>query len=215
MCSLGSNGEYQRTLLGLARIYERGGEPGEIAPIAAMAFLQFWGAPEELSEFRDRLAALEEWWTERTPLVFEWPRVLENEVEAVQDREASDGISTARGRYETLVSIARRAEQDIQEGGYEFDRETRTIKELKQPQADGRLPRGPRRDLLSQSVQEWCGVLMEVFPDGQRWPKRNSKELRDEIRDLLSRRFHPSLLGTERGSRIHSAVNSYLNPDRH
>jgi hypothetical protein len=36
--------------------------------------------------------------------------------------------------------------------------------------------------------------------------------VRVEVRRILLERFHPDLLGVEAGQRIHSAINSALNP---
>ena len=154
-----------------------------------VAYTQRYGSSEELDQRGMELGSLVEWWASRGPYV------------SPEDKDAIEGLSRGLDRLRDIWITAEVVEKALAAHGYEFDPSTRLIKEI----AKGR--RGKKRALLSRTVTT---VFDKLTDDG--WPRSNTAEVRQEIRRILSDRFHPDLLGIEAGKPIHSAINSALNP---
>jgi len=159
-----------------------------------VAFLTRYGCMKELEEKGLALAAVLDWWVCLGP--FTQPA----------DRDAIDSLESAKERLEELFCVADAVERHLERGGYQFDRETRRISRMKKPGKPARS-----MDLVS----EWAVRAFDLMTDKQGWPRRNTKEVREAIRSRLADNVNPDLLGTGRGSRIHSALNAHLNPERH
>ena len=154
-----------------------------------VAYTQRYGSSEELDQRGMELGSLVEWWASRGPYV------------SPEDKNAIEGLSRGLDRLREIWITAEVVEKALAADGYEFDPSTQLIKEI----AKGR--RGKKRALLSRTVTT---VFDKLTDDG--WPRSNTAEVRQEIRRILSDRFHPDLLGIEAGKPIHSAINSALNP---
>lgn len=159
-----------------------------------VAFLTRYGSMTELEEKGLALDAVLRWWVCLGPHL------------QPADQDAVRALESAKERLKELWCMADEVERSLERAGYQFDRETRRILSMKKPGKPA-----PRKDLVS----EWAVRIFELMTDKQGWPRRNTREMRETIRSRLADKVHPDLLGTGKGSRIHSALNAHLNPERH
>ena len=153
-----------------------------------VAFVQRYGTTEEVHKRGMELGAFISWWSQLGPSL------------SPEDLEAVRHLEAALDRLREVYTTAEITESHLSKAGYGFDEKTRLVKET----ATGR--RGPKRTLLSKTV-------VSVFDElPEEWGRINSADVRVEVRRILLERFHPDLLGVEAGQRIHSAINSALNP---
>ena len=151
----------------------------------AVAFVQRYGTAAELDARGRELYGLSEWWARRGPHV------------SGEDRDAIEGLGVALEQIMWLHATADVIEEQLKRAGYVFDTKSRLIREI----AEGR--RGRKRTLLRDSV---------VAEFDRLGGERNTAEIRETIRQILSDRFHPDHLGPHVGEPIHSAINAALNP---
>ena len=193
MPSLDERSRYNRHESALAAQAEHGMMGGSLWE--DVAFLTRYGGVEELEGKGLALAAVLDWWACLGPHA------------QPADVDAIGSLESAKERLKELWLVAEAVERDLVERwGYNFDRETRRIMRMKEPGEPARS-----KDLVS----EWAVRIFDLMTEKQGWPKRNTKEARDEIRSRLADKVHPDLLGTGKGERIHSALNAHLNPERH
>lgn len=159
-----------------------------------VAFLIRWGTHDELWARLQQLRAEADWWCQRGPHL------------QSADVEAVDGLEAASDRLHELACEAEIVEARLSDRGYEFDVGSRRIKKMKESGE-----RGPKTDLVS----EWAARIFDLLTDKHGWEERNTREIREEIRQRLADKVHPSRLDTGRRSPIWSAVNSRLYPNRH
>ena len=160
----------------------------------AVAFLTRYGCMEELEEKGLALAAVLDWWVCLGPYL------------RPADLDATHSLELVKERLKELWCLADEVERDLERRGYVFDSETRRVLRMKEPGKPGR-----RKDLVS----EWAVRMFDLMTDKQGCPRGNTKEVREAIRSRLADKVHPDLLGTGKGSRIYSALNAHLNPERH
>ena len=174
-------------------------EEGSLDEVEALHFLRRFGGAKQLNEFLESGARVLE--------LCPWAGLTDDEAAQFQD-----GFRAVSERVRNLYDTAERIESDLRARGWEFNAETKTLK-----QATGKA--GRKRDLFNELVREEYeryqtknknkpGVKNKNKPG----VKENTQEVRDHIAKLLAHIFHPSVNNPRPRGPIANAINTHLNP---
>ena len=159
-------------------------EEGSLDEVEALHFLRRFGGAKRLNEFLESGARVLE--------LCPWAGLTDDEAAQFQD-----GFRAVSERVRNLYDTAERIESDLRARGWEFNAETKTLK-----QATGKA--GRKRDLFNKRVREEYERHHTLHG--------NTQEVRDHIATLLAHIFHPSVNDPRPRGPISNAINTHLNP---
>ena len=159
-------------------------EEGSLDEVEALHFLRRFGGAKRLNEFLESGTRVLE--------LCPWNGLTDDEAAQFQD-----GFRAVSERVYNLYDIAERIESDLRARGWEFNAETKTLK-----QATGKA--GRKRDLFNKLVREEYERHHTLHG--------NTQEVRDHIAKLLAHIFHPSVNNPRPRGPISNAINTHLNP---
>ena len=164
-------------------------EEGSLDEVEALHFLRRFGGAKRLNEFLEVGTRVLE--------LCPWAGLTDDEAAQFQD-----GFRAVSERVRNLYDTAERIESDLRARGWEFNAETKTLK-----QATGKA--GRKRDLFNKRVREEYERHQTKNKPGV---KENTQEVRDHIANLLAHIFHPSVNDPRPRGPISNAINTHLNP---
>ena len=159
-------------------------EEGSLDEVEALHFLRRFGGAKRLNEFLASGARVLE--------LCPWAGLTDDEA-----AQFLDSVRTVLERVSDLYDTAERIESDLRARGWEFNAETKTLK-----QATGKA--GRKRDLFNELVREEYERHHTLHG--------NTQEVRDHIATLLAHIFHPSVNNPRPRGPISNAINTHLNP---
>jgi hypothetical protein len=166
-------------------------EEGSLDEVEALHFLRRFGGAKRLNEFLESGARVLE--------LCPWAGLTDDEAAQFQD-----GFRAVSERVRNLYDTAERIESDLRARGWEFNAETKTLK-----QATGKA--GRKRDLFNERVREEY-ERYQTKNENKPGVKENTQEVRDHIATLLAHIFHPSVNDPRPRGPISNAINTHLNP---